>query len=157
MKEEEYRQITELANSKGLDPATDAPRLCRVLAEKDFAIVWAVMEDWFMTMYPQWARMYDGLAHPSKRGRSTGLSIPQARILKRMRDRGHTISVINGFFRWTSGHDRYLGRPTMQIMLERGWIAIVKPSKEGLEFEIIPTRNGLHALSLADMEYGDAL
>lgn len=152
MDEKTYIKIKEAIEKADLDIVP----LCRLIAKEHAPLMWAMLEDWLKTTYPQWSKLYDGLVLSIKGGTSTGPSMPQARILRRMRDRGHTISNYHGAHRWTTGSDSYINRRSIMIMFERGWIKQV-PARQNLEFELVLTEDGLAALSRSEMEYGDKL
>lgn len=113
-----------------------------------------IIESWLTLVLPIWARFYNSLSDNVHEGHLKGPSPGQAYIMKRMRDKGHRVAPVRGFFRWLDGHDRRITRTSVRIMLERGWVRAVD-GPEGTEFILELTEQGLFVLKNMELDTED--
>lgn len=131
----------------------DKDKAARHLLERNYALAVAIVEDWLKT--DLWGKLYGSLSENRDEGHMSGPSPAQERTLKRMRDTGDKISSVRGNFRWLDNPDEHnypLSRIVVRIMLENGWIEMLPPDREGVEYVLFITDKGRFALANTELD-----
>ncbi len=150
MRLKELEKLGEIAGNQ-----TDRNLIAGMVISSDGNLARRIIEDWLGTSLPLWEMFYSELSTSPLEGHLAGPSPAQEHILRRMRDKGHRLAPVRGFFRWIGGSDERAHRVTVALMIERGWLRMVESQVMGLEYLIIPTREGMVALANNELDKDD--
>jgi hypothetical protein len=134
------------------EKATTSESLAAYIIANDTNLSRRIIQDWLDVAWKYWQKFYDPLTKHPEEGHLAGPTPAQARILKRMCEKGHKIAPVRGMFRWTEGNDVTIFRATMRVMIEKGWLRMSNTTIPGLEYILEPTELGKFVLANYDLD-----